>query len=113
MLADTHQTAEPVSAIQENTSKPSDAAALESDDDSDDSSDADSDDETSVTSDSDTGSEADSDDDDAELERLLQAAKVSATKSSTHANEVNVLGGDGDVVSFDQEDQEKERRREA
>jgi hypothetical protein len=55
----------------------------------------------------------DSDDDDAELERLLQAAKVSATKTSSLDKSENVLGGDGDVVSFDQEDQEKAERREA
>jgi hypothetical protein len=64
-----------------------------------------------VTSESE--SEADSDDDDAKLERLLQAAKVSASKSASNRTGENVLGGDGDVVSFDQDDQEKQSRREA
>jgi hypothetical protein len=64
-----------------------------------------------VTSESE--SEVESDDDDAELERLLQAAKVSATKTSSLDKSDNVLGGDGDVVSFDQDDQEKQSRREA
>jgi hypothetical protein len=83
---------------------------LESDDSS---SEADSHSDTSVTSDSDTDSEADSDDDEAELERLLQAAKVSATAAASRKDDTNVLGGDGDVVSFEQEDQEKQSRREA
>jgi len=99
--------------IAEDAPTPTRAVVIESDDedDSDESSDADSDDDTSATSDSE--SEADSDDDDAELERLLQAAKVSATKPTSQVNGENVLGGDGDVVSFDQDDQEKEARREA
>jgi hypothetical protein len=98
-------------ALQTVPPAPSSAAGDESDDDS---SEVDSDDDTSATSDSDSDSDsdADSDDDDAELERLLQAAKVSATNSATRANEDNALGGDGDVVSFET-DEEKQARREA
>jgi hypothetical protein len=107
------QTAQPAPVIEEEISTPTSAVVVERDDedDSDESSDADSDDDTSATSDSE--SEADSDDDDAELEKLLQAAKDSATKISSLDKSDNVLGGDGDVVSFDQDDQEKEARREA
>ena len=74
---------------------------------SDDSSDSDSDSESEVDSDS------DEEDDDAQLDKLLQAAKLSAAKASTKTNDENVLGGDGDVVSFDQDDQQKQPRREA
>ena len=107
------QSSHPGPVIEEDAPTPTRAVVIESDDedDSDESSDADSDDDTSATSDSE--SEADSGDDDAELERLLQAAKVSATKPTSQVNGENVLGGDGDVVSFDQDDQEKEARREA
>ena len=76
---------------------------------SDDSSDSDSESETE----SEVDSDSDVDDDDVELDKLLQAAKLSAAKASTKTNDENVLGGDGDVVSFDQDDQEKQRRREA
>ena len=107
------QSSHPGPVIEEDGPTPTRAVVIESDDedDSDESSDADSDDDTSATSDSE--SEADSGDDDAELERLLHAAKVSATKPTSQVNGENVLGGDGDVVSFDQDDQEKEARREA
>jgi hypothetical protein len=78
--------------------------------DSDDSSDSDSDSDSEVDSDDDSDSD---DDDEAELEKLLQAAKLSAAKASTKTNEENTLGGDGDVVSFGEDDEEKQRRREA
>jgi hypothetical protein len=43
------------------------------------------------------------------LEKLLQAAKVSATKSAEQKDDEHVLGGDGDVVSFGLEDEQKKR----
>jgi hypothetical protein len=72
---------------------------------SDSGSDSESDEETSATSDED-----DSDSDDEELENLLKAARVSAAKAPSRSTnpESGVLGGDGDVVSFDQERKQKE-----
>jgi hypothetical protein len=74
---------------------------IESESDSD--SDNESDDGSSATSE-------DGDSDDEDLEKLLQAARVSAAKPPPAENkgESGVLGGDGDVVSFDQERKQRE-----
>jgi hypothetical protein len=85
----------------------------DNDNDNEDESEVESDD-SSVSSDAESDSGTDSDEDDEELDKLLQAAKLSAANSASRKDDdENVLGGDGDVVSFGLGEQEKQRRREA